>query len=191
MHFKVHKRVRNSLEEESVEECHEKRKCIVAIYKLNHMNFKNLGRQTVEGRNKIYIIKRKFDSRKCEKLSNLRTQSGSKEMRVTSIITDGEIVETGIIRYVLPSFRPLHTDCFQIPTCKNWKFQFREEIPYRFNDIFDNQESLVNYAPNLTQYIIGDGNCYFSTISKLITGSQVFYAEFRKIIIDNMLGDLA
>ena len=111
-------------------------------------------------------------------------------MRVASIITDEEIVETGIIRYVLPSFRPPHTE-WQISTCKEWNFQFREELPYSYNDILDNEESLFNYSPNLTQYIIGDGNCYFSTISYLITGSQDFHVEFRKLIIDNMLGDLS
>ena len=77
--FKGHKRVRDNLEEQCVEEC--------------------------------------------EKLSRLRTQSASHVTRVASIITDEEIVETGIIRYVLPSFRPPTID-WQISTCKSGSFNF-------------------------------------------------------------------
>ena len=39
--------------------------------------------------------------------------------------------------------------------------------------------------------ISGDGNCFFSTISYIITGSKVFHYDLRTIIIQNMLGKLS
>ena len=66
---------------------------------------------------------RKFVRRKCEKLCSLRTQSASKVMRVSSIITDEEIVETGKIRYVLPRFHP-HIQTGRFIRVKSGSFNF-------------------------------------------------------------------
>ena len=41
------------------------------------------------------------------------------------------------------------------------------------------------------EYIVGDGNCYYSTISYFITGSKGFHLDIRTLIVENMLGELA
>ena len=64
-------------------------------------------------------------------------------------------------------------------------------MAYSFFYILPNEEGLFNYDPHLMEYIVGDGNCYFSTISYLITGSKGFHLDIRTLIVENMLGKLS
>ena len=86
----------------------------------------------------------------------------SPEMIVASIISDEELVETGIMQYVLPSFRPPQVE-WQISTCKKWNLQYCNIVNYTIADIFDKDQSLYNFDPCQTESIPGDGNCYFQS----------------------------
>ena len=111
-------------------------------------------------------------------------------MIVASIISDEELVETGIMQYVLPSFRPPQVE-WQISTCKKWNLQYCNIVNYTIADLLDKDQSLYNFDPCQTESIPGDGNCYFSTISYLITGTRIYHKELRAILVENMLGKLS
>ena len=49
------------------------------------------------------------------------------------------------------------------------------------DNILDRDLSLYNYVPCQTESI--PGNCYFSTISFLITGSKIYHKELRAIVL--------
>ena len=64
-------------------------------------------------------------------------------------------------------------------------------VNYSITDILDKDQSLYNLDPCRTECIPGDGNCYFATISYLITGSIIYHIEFSAILVENMLGKLS
>ena len=78
-----------------------------------------------------------------------------------------------------------------ISTCKKWNLQYCNIVNYTIADILDKDQNSYNFDPCQTESIPGDGNCYFSTISYLITGTRIYHKELRAILFENMLGKLS
>ena len=41
--------------------------------------------------------------------------------------------------------------------------------------------------PDALETVLGDGNCYFSTLSFILTGSKDNHAKVRALLVENML----
>ena len=70
-------------------------------------------------------------------------------------------------------------------------FELFTPCHYTIADLLDKDQSLSNFDPCQTESTPGDGNCYFSTISYLITGTRIYHKELSAILVENMLGKLS
>ncbi|KAI6648693.1 hypothetical protein LOD99_7919 [Oopsacas minuta] len=177
--FKGRKRIRDISEEKCNEEWSRKKKQHCGYLKSKTYEFPQFNRDKTIVKDKLIPIKR-------QKLSTLRMICKSPEIKTASIITDEELVESSIIRYIIPSFRPPHVE-WQIATCKKWKLHYSNQIVYSLDNLIDNGEGLYVYNPGTTETISGDGNCYFSTISYLITGSKPYHKNYGKLSLKTWL----
>ena len=167
--FKNLKRPRDVSEEHCSEEWSRKNKRHCGYLNSKQFKFSLKNKTKRENKYKNNIDKKKiskFIPKKREKLSKLRKDIEVTYTKIASVITDDEIVEIGMVRNILPSFRPPHTE-WQIFMCKKWNLQFHNSVAYSYN-CMEEKESLFDYEPYLTENIAGDGNCYFSTISFIL-----------------------
>ena len=78
-----------------------------------------------------------------------------------------------------------------LPVCGNWQ-KYRCEAfgleLHRTNTKHGNHPISINinHAPSSTVRIVGDGNCFFSTLSHIVTGTQENYHELRLILTNFM-----
>ena len=78
-----------------------------------------------------------------------------------------------------------------LPVCGNWQKDRCEAFGlelHRANTKHGNHPLSINInqAPSSTVRIVGDGNCFFRTLSHIVTGSQEIYPELRLILTSFM-----
>ena len=73
--------------------------------------------------------------------------------------------------------------------CKTNNVPFVSCAKYSFTPSI-REENLRNFVPNVVEPIDGDGNCYFSTISFILSGSKCHHELIRGLIVDKMLNIL-
>ena len=59
-------------------------------------------------------------------------------------------------------------------------------LEYREEDALIKLE-IDDISPHQVDEIVGDGHCFFRAISKAITGTQSYHADFRKAVVEWML----
>ena len=64
--------------------------------------------------------------------------------------------------------------------CEKLGLEFHSTIRQPTNIV---GELLCGYEPSMTENIVGDGNCIFRCLSKIITGSQESHSQLRDIIV--------
>ena len=108
------------------------------------------------------------------------------------IITDLDIIALGTIDIILPPFNQLSL-LGQINNCNILELPVVNQISCKINCASSRSRKdihLNQLVPSLTFNIPGDGNCLFSTLSYIITGSTSYSYKMRKIITDNIMGKL-
>ena len=86
----------------------------------------------------------------------------------------------------MPGFRPPDS-AWQIIICRQFNIPFNSSLE---NNASIGRENLRKFVPNKIVPYLGDGNCYFSTVSYLLTGSTLYHAKLKTILVDNMLNKL-
>ena len=207
--FTKYKRSRSVLEQDCEEEWARKNKKHCGYLFQRKMKFP-LDEKSVSSaiKNKCSVsregIKKVFVPRTRRKISELRTVNKKSEnssihqgiqtsndfnFSNVSVVTDSDLVEMEVVKYILPGFRPPHGK-WQVEMCRRWNLSLLDKIVYNNTIASIGEKNLMDYVPDLIQHIAGDGNCYFRTISHLLTGSQSNYGSLRSLLIGNMLGKL-
>lgn len=88
----------------------------------------------------------------------------------------------------MPGFRPPAEE-WQVEICRKLNLPLFKKVVYTTLEKI-NDKNLMDCEPDVIEDIVPDGNCYFRTISFLLTGSQSNYVKVRSLLIFNMLGKL-
>ena len=109
------------------------------------------------------------------------------------IITDLDIAALGTIDVILPPFKQI-SFLGQGNLCNILGLPLTKPVFCKINctNCCNKQAiSLNELEPSLTFHIPGDGNCLFSSLSYIVTGSTSHNAMIRKIITESIVGKLS
>ena len=106
----------------------------------------------------------KYSAHKC-----VRQQMDSESVSSTKVVN-------------LPPFNPVAM-AWQIEKCDSFNIQLSQKD----NSLSSTRRQPLNFSrPDEIQNILGDGNCFFRTLSFVITGSQSNHAYIRNAVIQHM-----
>ena len=108
----------------------------------------------------------------------------------SEILTDLDVLAVGNLDFLLPPFKPL-SSLGKTNICKEFGLNFVKSITTTYENSNNNIFNLNELVPISTYQVPKDGNCLFSSLSYLITGTIDYYHEMRLLITNNMLSKLA
>ena len=95
-----------------------------------------------------------------------------------------ELVEHDVTFYDHGPFSPVTSD-WQRQKYKEFMFTYVSGVIYE-NEAFDKSLEIRKLAPSKEKRVSPDGNCLFSSLSYVVTGSDHHHKEFRELLITNM-----
>ena len=103
------------------------------------------------------------------------------------ILNDLDVLALGSIDFILPDFKPLSL-IGQIQICKDLRLNIVNPVSCKNNN---NKTNLNDLFPSSMFQVPMDGNCLFTSLSYLITGSIENHQQMRLSITDNIMGTLS
>ena len=90
-----------------------------------------------------------------------------------------DLVVHDVILYDHGQFSPVTSD-WQRQKCKEFMFTYILGVIYE-NEAFDKSLEIRKLAPSMEKRVSPDGNCLFSSLSYVVTGSDHYHKEFREL----------
>ena len=175
---KVLKRTKLKMESDNtqIEEIWERRKRKPSYFKTKFSEINTKQKKLTKPEQKKKIRRgRKFKNTKISEII-------LNDMQSDDSISD--LVVHDVIFYDHGQFSPVTSD-WQRQKCKEFMFTYILGVIYE-NEAFDKSLEIRKLAPSKEKRASPDGNCLFSSLSYVVTGSDHYHKEFRELLVTNM-----
>lgn len=167
------------------EEIWERRKRKRSYFKQCQLSKTKFNEISTKQKNLTFKPKRKKKIRRGKPIKKVQiSEINSNDVQSDDSIFDLVKNSSDVIFHDQGQFSPVTSD-WQRQKCKEFMFTYVSGVIYE-NEAFDKSLEIRKLAPSKEKRVSPDGNCLFSSLSYVVTGSDHYHREFRELLIKNM-----